>query len=397
MSSPLGQPLLCLDCPSRGRGFVEGEGPLDARLLILGERPGEQEIVAKRPFIGPSGKHLDTGLRIAGQPRANIRITNTRKCAKPEEPESAAASKAAIAYCAKTHLQPELDKMTRLRHVCCVGADAMSVGIGVSNAMRYHGSVLTKAEAMNMGGKLALPDPVHSLSASLHPAFALRGFPQFLPFIYTSIGRAVYWSRSPDPPQRAYDLTLLDDQKKLTEVCCGASPGDVIAVDVETPEGKPTHIDICSLAWSSTEGLCFTWNLTNQSIVRSLLENPSIIKVGHNFGYDIRAFKAQGIQVQGPCMDTMDMCALLWPQPTTKTEGGAGFPWHSLSACTLRVIEDFAYWKRPDTPATRSFYRAAFPRVDDWKHARLYCTLDSLMTKRLFHVTREMLKLQEMW
>jgi len=244
---------------------------------------------------------------------------------------------------------------------------------------------------------ITLPPSVHSLSCSLHPAFALRGFPQFLPHIYTSIGRAVYWSRSPDPPRRAYDLTLLDDQKKLTEVCCGASPGDVIAVDVETPEGKPTHIDICSLAWSSTEGLCFTWNLTNQSIVRSLLENPSVIKVGHNFGYDIRAFEAQGIRVQGPCMDTMDMCSLLWPQPTTKTEGGAGFPWHSLSTCALRVIEDFAYWKRPDTPATRAFYRAAFPRVDGWKHARLYCTLDSLVTKRLFHVTREMLKLQEMW
>jgi len=150
MSSPLDQPLLCLDCPSQGRGFVEGEGPLDARLLILGERPGGQELTAGRPFVGPSGKQLDTGLRIAGQDRSHIRISNTRKCAKPEEPESKQAREAAIAYCVRVHLQPELDKMTRLRHVCCVGADAMSVGVGVSNAMRYHGSVLTRAEAEEM-------------------------------------------------------------------------------------------------------------------------------------------------------------------------------------------------------------------------------------------------------
>jgi len=58
---------------------VAGEGPAHARLMFVGEQPGDQEEQAKRPFIGPSGKILDKALQAAGVPRSETFVTNAVK------------------------------------------------------------------------------------------------------------------------------------------------------------------------------------------------------------------------------------------------------------------------------------------------------------------------------
>jgi probable DNA metabolism protein len=58
---------------------VCGEGPPDARLMIIGEQPGDQEDLAGRPFVGPAGKMLDRGLLEAGIDRARVYVTNAVK------------------------------------------------------------------------------------------------------------------------------------------------------------------------------------------------------------------------------------------------------------------------------------------------------------------------------
>lgn len=56
-----------------------GEGPLDARLVIVGEALGEQELKARRPFVGRAGQMLDQLLKAAGIDRAATYVTNTVK------------------------------------------------------------------------------------------------------------------------------------------------------------------------------------------------------------------------------------------------------------------------------------------------------------------------------
>jgi DNA polymerase len=58
---------------------VFGEGPKGARLMLLGEQPGDQEDVAGKPFVGPAGKILDRALEEAGINRAEVYVTNTVK------------------------------------------------------------------------------------------------------------------------------------------------------------------------------------------------------------------------------------------------------------------------------------------------------------------------------
>ncbi|NDV02036.1 UdgX family uracil-DNA binding protein [Pseudoroseicyclus tamaricis] len=59
--------------------FVMGEGPHDARLIIVGEQPGDMEDEAGRPFVGPSGQLLDKAAEAAGLNRREAYVTNAVK------------------------------------------------------------------------------------------------------------------------------------------------------------------------------------------------------------------------------------------------------------------------------------------------------------------------------
>lgn len=74
--------VVCCRCDlCYGRTHVVfGEGPPDARLMIVGEAPGEEEDSAGRPFVGKAGRSLDKLLEEAGLDREAIWITNIVRC-----------------------------------------------------------------------------------------------------------------------------------------------------------------------------------------------------------------------------------------------------------------------------------------------------------------------------
>ena len=63
---------------------VTGEGPADARLMLVGEQPGDNEDLQGRVFIGPAGQLLDRALNEAGTNRARLYVTNAVKHFKHE-------------------------------------------------------------------------------------------------------------------------------------------------------------------------------------------------------------------------------------------------------------------------------------------------------------------------
>lgn len=60
------------------------EGPKQARLMIVGEQPGDHEDLAGRPFVGPAGQVLDAALEEAGIDRSDVYVTNAVKHFKHE-------------------------------------------------------------------------------------------------------------------------------------------------------------------------------------------------------------------------------------------------------------------------------------------------------------------------
>lgn len=76
----------CTRCPELVEGrtqIVNGTGPEDADLLIVGEGPGESEDREGEPFVGRSGAELDEKLRDHGIDREAVRITNCVRCRPP--------------------------------------------------------------------------------------------------------------------------------------------------------------------------------------------------------------------------------------------------------------------------------------------------------------------------
>ncbi len=71
----------CTRCPlyERATQTVFGEGPPDARIVMVGEQPGDQEDLQGRPFVGPAGKLLDRALEEAGIDRKEVYVTNAVK------------------------------------------------------------------------------------------------------------------------------------------------------------------------------------------------------------------------------------------------------------------------------------------------------------------------------
>jgi len=58
---------------------VFGEGASRARLMLVGEQPGDREDIEGKPFVGPAGRILDQGLEAAGVPRSAVYVTNAVK------------------------------------------------------------------------------------------------------------------------------------------------------------------------------------------------------------------------------------------------------------------------------------------------------------------------------
>jgi uracil-DNA glycosylase len=71
----------CKACPlwKSGTQTVFGEGPKHARMIFVGEQPGDKEDLAGKPFIGPAGRLLDKALEEAGVNRSETYVTNAVK------------------------------------------------------------------------------------------------------------------------------------------------------------------------------------------------------------------------------------------------------------------------------------------------------------------------------
>jgi uracil-DNA glycosylase len=67
------------DLWARATQTVFGRGPVPARLMLVGEQPGDQEDVRGEPFVGPAGRILDRALEEAGIDRETVFVTNVVK------------------------------------------------------------------------------------------------------------------------------------------------------------------------------------------------------------------------------------------------------------------------------------------------------------------------------
>jgi DNA polymerase len=130
---------LCPLCERRDRA-VPGEGSPAARIMFIGEGPGEQEDLQGRPFVGPAGRYLDSLLRRAGLAREDVFITNIVKCRPPGNREPTPDEAAAC----RPYLDGQIAALMP-RIVCLLGRPATQTLLGMTDAMqKIHGKVFER-------------------------------------------------------------------------------------------------------------------------------------------------------------------------------------------------------------------------------------------------------------
>ena len=156
----------CRRCPlyKNATQVVPGEGLKRARLMLVGEEPGDQEDKQGRPFVGPAGRVLAQALGDAGIVRGDAFITNAVKHFKWEPRGKRRLHKRPNAYeIERCHWWLDLERLlVKPEIVVALGATALR-------------SVSGKAIAINKvrGKILPLPDGGQML-ATIHPSYILR-------------------------------------------------------------------------------------------------------------------------------------------------------------------------------------------------------------------------------
>jgi uracil-DNA glycosylase len=144
---------------------VFGDGPRRAKVLIVGEQPGNSEDLEGAPFVGPAGRLLDRALVEAGIDRETVYVTNVVKHFKWRRAPSGKRrihqkpDRAEVEAC-RPWLEAEVARV-RPKLIVCLGATAAQALLGRSfRVTRQHGEVV--------------PSELGPALATVHPSAILR-------------------------------------------------------------------------------------------------------------------------------------------------------------------------------------------------------------------------------
>lgn len=238
---------------------------------------------------------------------------------------------------------------------------------------------------------IPLPRSIKALVVSLHPSHAFRGMPQLLPQIQRVIKRARQISTF-GVQRPAVEVKFAFKAEQVREYL-RANPGP-ISIDIETPGKHDSKtITIVGLSAAPGSGIVFRWNEDFADVMAEVLQDPTRLKLGHNFAFDQHAFIANGIDPVLPVADTIVAEAALYP-PFKEAKKRR---WLALSTCIARHVTGWPYHKEPYTERTKALYRVWFPDVAESMYPLLYCALDAIGTLLLWNEQKEKLKRAGMW
>lgn len=224
--------------------YVGPTGPLNAKLAIVGEKPGREELAQNEPFVGPSGHQLNVLLTKIGIHRSQVYITNAVKTvddfSNPTRDQIEAE---------RFDLYRELLKLPNLNCIVPMGNVALAAlsNFQLDSITSYRGSILP-----SFIGKKMVP--------TFHPAYYMRGEWRFKPVVKFDLSRALEESYDPKinvPSRRCYIAQTRADIETIRHHFTAA---DYISFDIELLSGR--YIQCIAFAKDPSEAYCIP--LTNR-------------------------------------------------------------------------------------------------------------------------------------
>lgn len=271
----------CQHCPLRFEPAALGNGPEQADLCIVGEAPGYEEAKSGKPFVGKSGRLLDTVLEHHGINREEVYVTNACLC-RPADNKTPPL--AAVKAC-----RPRLIQELR-------GRDPKTILALGNTAAKSLGRTTTGITALRKEQGLTVPEVGDGvvLIPTFHPAAALRNA-DFFPSIVSDIKKvnrvAIRWEYT------TYELGTVDD---LEAQLGSITRGGLASLDIEThaedfarkQDARRTHLLCVGISTRAGSATVYPKDVVDSTEWRA--------KLNKYFGSDIKWVMQNGkFDIQG--------------------------------------------------------------------------------------------------
>lgn len=298
--------------PWPGKKFVKAVGPKGAKIVVIGEAPGEQENEAGVPFHNDrgAGRMLDICLRYAGLTRDDCYITNVIKYQPPGNDIKTAA---ALRYIEQStpHLIREIQALNPTVVVPLGNVALRALGID-HPITRARGAII--------------PSSYGKIIPTFHPAYYMRQMQTL------EVGKRDWAKIARHSKHYSYitysenfniNPSVLDIEMLARSITTLSKTQKVwIGVDIETPYivYSPLDLPMKTLAIATSETTATVIPFITQSgehyfsdvelcrvfhALGEIFENPNVVKMLHNSLFDVSVISNHGIPFRGPIFDTM--------------------------------------------------------------------------------------------
>lgn len=339
---------------------VKGVGPVGAKIMVVGEAPGEDDIKVGKPFVGASGGMLEEWLRGIGVRREHCYLTHVAKY-RPFGGEISSWIAHKRSDKTEEHVlvndwwvDPILaqgveelkEEIARIKPnlIVALGNTALWALTGNTGIEQWRGS-LCKHE-----GYKVIP--------TMHPIQVLRQY-EWNPIVLEDFRRIKKHMEFPELPTVTENFIIRPSFASVMDFL--SKVGRKFSVDIETKAGE---IDCIGIGTSNTDAICIPfmcekgsyWSEDEETEIMyrlyQILTNPLAEIIGQNFAYDAAYIHRKWMYWPGCTWDTMIKHHSLIPSGgaiLTETDkgkkGGAGAVKKNLGFLSSIYCEEHIYWK----------------------------------------------------
>lgn len=282
------KPDCCKGCPleKNSEGYAVGEGPKEAKVLLLGEALGSEEAFQGRPFVGGAGRTLNYLLGHAGVHRSELYITNIVRC---RPPGNRTPTEAEIKFCTTAHNLPGF--FTGFNLIVPLGNTALQAVTGKEKISKWRGSVF------QVNGRKYLP--------TYHPAAVMRQ-QEFIPTVLADFQKIKQESWTDEYLAPKQDYLFQPHPGHVLAMLAADKPFafDVETNSLEAQAGSLTLIGLSNEAGTAIGIRDYYSNPLMREALQRLFSSP-LLKIAHNASFDIEQLRANGFTIEGPFFDTM--------------------------------------------------------------------------------------------
>ena len=284
-----------------------------AKWLLLGEAPGEDEALQGRPFVGPTGRYVDGFLQRFNFSRRDFDITNVVPYRPPKN------SLMSWIHTNNEHIKKGMQELAALlaenkyEAVFALGWFALFAMTGKRGISEHRGSVYP----YTVDGKVA-----GHVIGTYHPALMFKGGDKSVKnltpggianIIFRDLAKfkRIVTEGVPVPPRRT--LVLHPTQDDLRELLASVEDVGAVAIDIEV-DRKTKELQLIGFATSPRYAVVISpETLYGEELVEQILAGEQD-KVFHNQPFDDNYLRYHGWEVNGKLHDTMLMHHVLCPE-----------------------------------------------------------------------------------